>query len=75
MGGFVPADGALNIAWIVMPRKAAVAISKTDAVTVIPPESNQNFYGYSINIVKYHDCWVLDNKAATILIKTEAEED
>jgi hypothetical protein len=70
-GGFTPDEDAQDINWIIMPKRAALAISKTDAVTIIPPDSNPNFYGYSINFVKYHDCWVLDNSAAAIFIKTQ----
>ena len=40
-GGFAPADGALDVNWIICPRTVPIAVSRTDKVRIFDPETNQ----------------------------------
>ena len=40
-GGFTPADDAQDINWIICPRSAPIAVSRTDKVRIFDPETYQ----------------------------------
>jgi hypothetical protein len=65
-GGFKPKEGARNINWIICPRKAPVAISKTDNIKIIPPEQNQFADAWDIDYRKYHDLFLPENAAQAV---------
>ena len=67
-GGYAPADGAKSINWIIAPRNAPIAISKTDNIKIITPEENQLADAWDVPYRKYHDCFVPENKRAGILV-------
>ncbi len=56
--GFEPAANARNINWMILPRSAPIAISKTDAVKIFSPDENQNGDGWKTQYRKYHDVWL-----------------
>lgn len=56
--------GTLN--WVVVGRVVPLAISKTDKPRIFTPDQNQDADAYVVTYRKYHDIWVLDNKAAQI---------
>lgn len=58
--------GVGAIHWVVVDLRAPVAISKTDKVKIIDPDTNQDADAWKINYRKYHDLWVMDNKANLI---------
>ncbi|KIL06917.1 prophage protein [Clostridium botulinum] len=62
VGGFKAADDAKDINWIITPRIAPIAISKTDKPKIIDPESNQDADAWKIAYRKYHDLWITDEK-------------
>ncbi|MDR0821942.1 MAG: hypothetical protein LBN40_05720 [Oscillospiraceae bacterium] len=65
-GGFAPTTGAVDINWLVMPKNAPVAVSRTDTVKIIPPELNQFADAWDIDYRKYHDLFLPENKAAYV---------
>ncbi len=65
-GGFAPASNAKDINWIICPKSAPVAVSKTDNVKIITPELNQFADAWDVDYRKYHDLFVPDNKKAAI---------
>ncbi|TDT63420.1 hypothetical protein [Fonticella tunisiensis] len=67
-GGFVPAAGAKNINWIICPRTAPIAVSKTDKIRIFEPDTNQKADAWKIDYRKYHDLWILDNQFDNIKV-------
>jgi hypothetical protein len=67
-GGFTPAEDAQDINWIICPRSAPIAVSRTDKVRIFDPETYQKKRAWAVDYRKYHDLWVLDNKMNTILV-------
>ena len=68
VGGFVPDVAAQNINWIIMPRTAPIAISKTDKIRIFEPDTNQKADAWKIDYRKYHDLWIKDNQFKTIRV-------
>ena len=67
-GGFVKAEDAKGINWIIMVKSAPVAISKTDVTRIFDPMTNQNANAWKIDYRKYHDIWITDNGMDGILV-------
>lgn len=67
-GGFAPAENAKEINWLICPKSAPVAVSKTDNVKIITPEANQFADAWDIDYRKYHDLFVPENKRAAIAV-------
>lgn len=67
-GGFAPAADAQDINWIICPRTAPVAVSRTDKVRIFDPETYQKKRAWAVDYRKYHDLWVLDNQMNAILV-------
>jgi len=74
-GGFVPDADAKNINWIICPRTAPIAVSKTDNIRIFTPEQNQKADAWKIDYRKYHDLWIKENqfKAIRVNIKETLE--
>lgn len=60
-GGFAPADDAKQLNWIVMPRRAPIAVCKQDKCKIFSPDQNKDADAWQINYRKYHDIWVKDS--------------
>ena len=71
-GGFAPTGAAKDINWIICPKSAPIAVSKTDNVKIITPEANQFADAWDIDYRKYHDLFVPDNKKAVIAVSLGA---
>lgn len=54
-GGFAPADGAMNIGALVMPKKGASLIRKTEKLRTFTPEQNQRADAYKFDYRLYYD--------------------
>lgn len=71
-GGFLPAVGAKEINFMIVPRSCVSAVIKHVAPKMIPPANNLNadawFFAYRL----YHDLFVPENKKAGIYIHTKA---
>lgn len=66
--GFFAASGASQINWIICPKDAPIAVSKTDNVKIVTPEQNQFADAWDIDYRKYHDLFIPDNKKAAIAV-------
>lgn len=66
--GFAAASDAVQINWIICPKDAPIAVSKTDNIKIITPEQNQFADAWDIDYRKYHDLFIPDNKKAAIAV-------
>ena len=66
--GFTPADDAVQINWIICPKDAPIAVSKTDNIKIITPEQNQFADAWDIDYRKYHDLFIPDSKKSAIAV-------
>jgi len=71
-GGFKADTGAKPINWILMARRAPVAISKTDKVRIFEPSVNQKADAWKLDYRKFHDIWIPSNKLAGVWVNTGA---
>jgi len=67
-GGFVPDGGAKDINWIICPKSAPIAVSKTDNVKIIAPENNQFADAWDIDYRKYHDLFLPANRQNAVAV-------
>ena len=65
-GGFSAAADAVGINWIICPKTAPVAVSKTDKVKIVAPEQNQFADAWDIDYRKYHDLFLGTNAGKTV---------
>lgn len=63
-GGFAPAESSKSINWLITPRVAPMAVSKTDKTRIFDPETNQKARAWAMDYRKFHDLWVTDQKIA-----------
>lgn len=71
-GGFKATEAAKNINWLIMPRTAPIAVSKTDVTRIFDPMTNQQAHAWKIDYRKYHDLWIMENQLAAVLVNKEA---
>lgn len=71
-GGFEAASGALEMNWIIITRRAPIAVVKTDKIRIFAPDVNQNADGWKLDYRKYHDLWVKDNALDGIMVNVPA---
>jgi hypothetical protein len=67
-GGFTPEADAKNINWIITPRTAPIAVSKTDNIRIFEPDTNQQADAWKIDYRKYHDLWIKENQLVAIRV-------
>ena len=70
-GGFVAAGGAKTINWIITPRNAPIAVSKTDKMRIFDPETNQKARAWAMDYRKFHDLWITDEKVNQCFVNIE----
>lgn len=61
-GGFAPTENSKSINWIITPRNAPVAVSKTDKMRIFDPETNQKARAWAMDYRKFHDLWITEKK-------------
>lgn len=61
-GGFEATATAKNINWIITPRVAPIAVSKTDNMRIFDPETYQKKRAWAMDYRKFHDLWITDRK-------------
>ena len=71
-GGFKADTGAKPINWIIISRRAPIAISKTDKVRIFAPDVNQKADAWKLDYRKFHDIWIPSNKLAGVWVNTGA---
>lgn len=67
-GGFTPAPKATQINWIICPKSAPIAVSKTDNFKIFDPEVNQTADAWLVEYRKFHDLWIKDNALPSIRV-------
>lgn len=67
-GGFEIAPDAKNINWIITAQNTPIAISKTEKIRIIEPDSNPNADAWKLDYRKYHDLWITKNKLNSIWV-------
>lgn len=66
-GGFKADADAKQINWIVLPRRAPIAVSKQDKMKIFDPDTYQKADAWFIGYRRYHDLWIKDNMLETII--------
>lgn len=61
-GGFAPTEQSKTINWMITPKTAPIAISKTDKMRIFDPETNQKARAWAMDYRKFHDLWITDKK-------------
>ena len=54
--------------WIICPRTAPIAVSKTDGVKIFDPSQTQGADAWKIEYRKFHDLWIKDNMLPSIRV-------
>ena len=67
-GGFTPADGAQDIGLLIMPKRAASLIKKTEKTRTFSPNQNQNADAYKIDYRVYYDVFVKNSLGGGIFV-------
>ncbi len=70
-GGFKPSDNAKDINWIIIVKRAAIAVNKTDKARVFDPETNQEARAWRYDYRKYHELWIPENKRDGIFVNVK----
>lgn len=73
-GGYVKADSALNINFMLIARQVPIAVTKQDKMKIFTPDENQDADAWKMNYRRYHDLWVLDNKMGGIFANIKDAE-
>ncbi|MGN1370187.1 MAG: hypothetical protein ACI4WX_15055 [Aristaeellaceae bacterium] len=74
-GGFTKTDGASAINYIVMPRRAPKAVSKTDNMRLFDPQTWQKAHAWHMDYRKFHDLWIPKNQIPGIRTSIAAADD
>lgn len=72
-GGFAPTDTSRSINWIITPRNAPIAVSRTDKMRIFDPETNQKARAWAMDYRKFHDLWITDKKIQQCFVNVMEE--
>lgn len=61
-GGYVKADSAKNVNFIIVPVDVPIALTKQDVMRIFDPLTNQQANAWAMDYRRYHDLWVLNSK-------------
>lgn len=67
-GGFAPASGANNIGLLVLPKKAAMLVKKSERMRTFEPNTNQSADAYLFQYRLYYDLFVRNSYKDTIFV-------
>lgn len=70
--GFSATATAMQLNWIIASRAAVIAIVKTDKTRVFSPDVNQAADAWKVQLRKYHDLWIMDNKLDALFVSYTA---
>lgn len=70
-GGFAPAESSKSINWIITPREAPIAVSKTDKMRIFDPETNQKARAWAMDYRKFHDIWITEKKIGQCFVNVK----
>lgn len=65
-GGYVKATTGIETNFIIVPVDVPIAVTKQDKMRIFDPETNQSANAWAMDYRRYHDLWVLDNKANSV---------
>ncbi len=65
-GGFVPAENAQNIGMLVMPKKAASLVRKSEKIRTFSPDQNQAADAYKFDYRTYYDVVIKNSMKKSI---------
>lgn len=65
-GGFLAAQDAKDINWIITPADAPLAVSRTDKMRIFSPEIYQPSRSWATDYRKFHDLWLKFNSMQSI---------
>ncbi len=65
-GGFAPAEGAKNIGFLILPKKAASLVKKTEKVRIFDPSKNIDVDAWKMDYRLYYDVFVRNPYKNTI---------
>ena len=71
-GGFTPTTGAKNVGFIIMPKKAASLVKKTEKIRVFDPSKNLNADAWKLDYRIYYDLFVMKSREDQIYAYIEA---
>lgn len=69
-GGFVPAAAAKSVGMLIMPKKAASLVKKSEKVRTFAPDQNQQADAYKFDYRTYYDLIVKNSQANAIFAYT-----
>ncbi len=61
-GGFVPAENAAGINWIILPKNVPIAVTKQDKLKIIDPDTYQKADAWFIGYRRYHELWLPESR-------------
>lgn len=67
-GGYTAASDAQEMNWIIIARRAPIAVVKQDKVRIFAPDTNQKMDAWKLDYRKYHDLWIMDNSKDGLLV-------
>lgn len=70
VGGFVPATGAKKIGILVLPKRAASLVKKSERIRIFTPEQNQKADAYLLQYRIYYDLFVKKSLTGTVYTYT-----
>lgn len=73
-GGFVAAETAGDIKWIITPANGPIAIGKVDKMRVFDPNTYQDAHAWKVDYRLFHDLWMTPNGYNNTIIRTGAIE-
>lgn len=73
-GGYAKAEGAQAINWIICPRSAPIAVSKTDKMRLFDPETWQKARAWHLDYRKFHELWIPKNKLDGFRVSLAAKD-
>ena len=65
-GGFVPTSTAKTIGMLVLPKKAASLVKKTEKIRTFTPDQNQDADAYKLDYRAYYDVFVKNSMSDAI---------
>lgn len=73
-GGFSKPTGAQAVNWIILPRSAPIAVSKTDNMRLFDPQTYQKAHAWHMDYRKFHDIWIPINKLDGVKVSLAAKD-
>lgn len=65
-GGYAKASTGKDVNFICAAQIAPIAVTKQDFMKIFAPDENQSANAWLMAYRRYHDCWVMDNKAGLL---------